>query len=154
MMPTSTDVQLYIIMADDVPDDHLFFKNAIKACDLNHIVSSVYTGGQLLDILFSKNVYRTEADRHPDLIILSLTLPVKSGWDALREISRHECLKSVRIVALVDKMTENERETAKELGINVFLDKPLSDLDWQTLALDTCHTANSHILRDPSNDTD
>jgi len=67
------------------------------------------------------------AEEPPDLILLDLRLPGRSGWDFLRE--RHDDPKLAAIPVLVLSAAPEDRLLeAKELGADAFLSKPV-DLD-------------------------
>jgi len=67
------------------------------------------------------------AEEPPDLIVLDLRLPGRSGWDFLRQ--RHDDPKLAAIPVLVLSAAPEDRLLeAKELGADGFLSKPF-DLD-------------------------
>jgi len=67
------------------------------------------------------------AEEPPDLIVLDLRLPGRSGWDFLRQ--RHDDPKLAAIPVLVLSAAPEDRLLeAKELGADAFLSKPF-DLD-------------------------
>jgi DNA-binding response OmpR family regulator len=67
------------------------------------------------------------AEEPPDLILLDLRLPGRSGWDFLRQ--RHDDPKLAAIpVLVVSAAPEDRLLEAKELGADGFLSKPF-DLD-------------------------
>lgn len=69
-------------------------------------------------------------DRYPyDLVLLDLTMPVMDGFDAATIIRSHanNKIKKTPIIALTARTTEEEKELAKEVGINAYLTKPLDN---------------------------
>ncbi len=58
---------------------------------------------------------KTILDVKPDLILLDLLLPVKNGFEILREISKDDELKKIPVIIL----TNFEQETSVEEGIKL-----------------------------------
>ena len=63
----------------------------------------------------------------PDLLLLDLMLPGRSGWDFLRDRRHDPALANIRVLAL-SAAPRNLLLEAKELGADAFLSKPF-DLD-------------------------
>lgn len=63
-----------------------------------------------------------------DLILMDLSMPVMDGYDAALRIRNHKDkkIKKIPIIALTARTTEEEREAAKESGMNAYLTKPVN----------------------------
>jgi len=118
-------IDLYIVVADDDPDDHQLIKDALKECNQNHIVTSVYNGEQLLDLLNNTGFYKRELLRDPDMIILDMRMPILSGMDVLKIIKSSEKLKHIPVFILSEMNMKHDVQTAMNLGIEDFFLKPL-----------------------------
>lgn len=71
-----------------------------------------------------------------DLVLMDLTMPVMDGYDAAMRIRNHsnKKIKKMPIIALTARTSEEEREAAKESGMNAYLTKPInSDLLFKTI---------------------
>ena len=66
-------------------------------------------------------------EERPNLIILDLRLPGRSGWDFLRQRHDNARLSSIPVI-VVSAAPEDRLLEAKELGADAFLSKPF-DLD-------------------------
>tara|TARA_B100002051_G_C16745815_1_gene647532 strand:- start:5226 stop:6035 length:810 start_codon:yes stop_codon:yes gene_type:complete len=64
----------------------------------------------------------------PDVIILDLMLPGKSGFEILEEVKQIDELKDVPVVVFSNKDGEENRNRAMELGANDFFVKAMTDL--------------------------
>jgi len=69
------------------------------------------------------------SNKHYDLVLMDLRMPVMDGLTAMRLIRHHE--KEQRksrmpIIALTAGLLSNERDTAREAGCDAFLAKPVS----------------------------
>ena len=118
-------VDLYIIVADDDPDDHEIVKKAVSDCRANYLVSSVYNGQQLLDLLEGKEFYKTRSFKIPDMIVLDLKMPVMDGFEVLDKIKKDKRFLSIPIHVLSDSPDDPDKDRAIELGATSFHTKPL-----------------------------
>ena len=59
----------------------------------------------------------------PDLILLDLILPRKSGFDVLAEIKADEELKTIPVIILTNLENDKDVERALSLGVNTYLVK-------------------------------
>jgi CheY-like chemotaxis protein len=61
----------------------------------------------------------------PDLIIMDLSLPVLSGWDAARRLKAGLETRAIPIIALSAHALDGEREKALAAGCDEFETKPV-----------------------------
>jgi len=61
----------------------------------------------------------------PDLILMDLSLPVLSGWDAARQLKAGETTRLIPIIALSAHALDGEREKALAAGCDDFETKPV-----------------------------
>jgi predicted Zn finger-like uncharacterized protein len=62
-------------------------------------------------------------ERHPDLVVLDLLMPRKTGFDVLREIRADPRIKDTRVLAMSGVYKDNILEFLQQLGAEGFLDK-------------------------------
>jgi DNA-binding response OmpR family regulator len=65
----------------------------------------------------------------PDMIILDVMLPGRSGYDILRDLRTHELTKDIPVMMLTARGQEKDRELALRLGANHFMTKPFSNTE-------------------------
>ncbi|MDO6590302.1 two-component system response regulator [Loktanella sp. D2R18] len=65
----------------------------------------------------------------PDMIILDVMLPGRSGFDILRELRETETTKDIPVMMLTARGQEKDRDLAMRLGANHFMTKPFSNAD-------------------------
>ncbi|WP_292287809.1 response regulator transcription factor [Marivita sp.] len=77
-------------------------------------------GADALDIL---------RDRKPDVVILDVMLPGKSGYDILRELREDPVNAAMPVLVLTARGQSKDREIAERAGCNAFMTKPFSNAD-------------------------
>src|SRR5215211_4573549 len=61
----------------------------------------------------------------PDLILMDLSLPILSGWEAAQQLKRSDRTRSIPIIALSGHALEGERDKALAAGCDDFETKPV-----------------------------
>lgn len=80
---------------------------------------------------FSKdgiNVLPTMKQFKPDVIVLDLMLPGRSGFEVLTEIKADQNLQSIPVIIFSNKDTPEDKQRAQELGARGFYVKAMTDL--------------------------
>lgn len=65
--------------------------------------------------------------RAPDLVILDVMLPNRSGYDVLNDIRADDAIKDVPVLMLTARGQKKDRELAEKLGASRFMTKPFSN---------------------------
>ena len=65
--------------------------------------------------------------RRPDVLILDVMLPGKSGYDILRELREHPETEGLPVLMLTARGQTKDREMAERAGGNAFMAKPFSN---------------------------
>ena len=65
--------------------------------------------------------------RPPDLIILDVMLPGRSGFDILRDLREDPAFKTMPVMMLTARGQAKDRDLALRLGANHFMTKPFSN---------------------------
>jgi DNA-binding response OmpR family regulator len=65
----------------------------------------------------------------PDMIILDVMLPGRSGFDILRDLRSHDVSKDIPVMMLTARGQEKDRELAQRLGVTHFMTKPFSNAE-------------------------
>ncbi len=116
-----------LLLADDDPDDRLLVKDALEESHLVADLRSVEDGEELMEYLHRRGRYTDpNTSPHPDLILLDLKMPRKSGHQALEEIKATPELRCIPIVVLTTSKAEEDIARAYASGANSFIVKPTS----------------------------
>ena len=65
----------------------------------------------------------------PDMIILDVMLPGRSGFDVLRDLRAHQPSQAIPVMMLTARGQEKDRALAMRLGANHFMTKPFSNAE-------------------------
>lgn len=76
-------------------------------------------------------------DFNPDVIILDLMLPGRSGFDILSDLRASDDLASLPVIVLSNRSSEEDLERAKKLGAAHFFVKALTDLNDVVASINT-----------------
>ena len=68
-------------------------------------------------------------NRHPDLVILDVMLPSRSGLEILRDIRNSPGIARTPVLMLSAKGQAKDREVATESGADVYMVKPFANSD-------------------------
>jgi DNA-binding response OmpR family regulator len=79
---------------------------------------------------------RLARELQPDLIVLDMMMPGKSGLDVLRELRTDDSLEGVRVLMLTARAQLTDRLAAVENGADRYLAKPFSPTELGTTVAD------------------
>ncbi len=69
------------------------------------------------------------AQRSPDLVILDVMLPNRSGYDILTDLRAEVATRDLPVLMLTARGQEKDREMAVRAGASRFMTKPFSNAD-------------------------
>jgi len=114
---------LGVLLVEDDPGDVMIAQEALKASRLTSKLTVVPDGVEALKYLRRENGY-ADATR-PDLILLDLNLPRKSGHEVLAEVKADPALRKIPIVVLTTSGAAEDVVRSYDLHANVFVTKPV-----------------------------
>jgi len=62
----------------------------------------------------------------PDVVVLDVMMPERSGFEVCQKIRENPILRDVKIIMLTAKGRDAERDRGLNLGANAYLTKPFS----------------------------
>lgn len=65
----------------------------------------------------------------PDLVILDVMLPGRSGYDILTDLRAREATRALPVLMLTARGQSKDREMAERLGVSHFMTKPFSNAE-------------------------
>jgi len=117
---------LEILLVEDNPGDITLTKEAFDDAKIRNNLTVVQTGSEVIPYLKQEGEYSNST--RPDLILLDLNLPRKSGLEILKDIRADEKLKRIPVVVLTTSEAEKDVLGAYDLNANSYVTKPV-DLD-------------------------
>jgi two-component system, sensor histidine kinase len=111
-----------ILIAEDSPDIRALVELLLSAD--GHQISSVTDGRAAVE---------TARRTRPDLVLMDLSLPLLSGWEAARQIRLDPATATIPILAVTAHAMHGDRERAIAAGCNGFIAKPINE---ETFAAD------------------
>src|SRR5262249_3440808 len=116
---------MQLLLVEDNPGDERLLREAVRELIEQGAlrVSTVTDGGQALAFLRREAPYPEAAQ--PDLVVLDLNLPVKSGYEVLAELKQDPQLKYLPVVVFTSTADPREVSRCYELGASAYLVKPL-----------------------------
>jgi len=103
-----------ILYVEDNEDNVYMLRRRLAKLDFEMIVAD---DGE-------KGVAAAEREK-PALILMDLSLPVLSGWDAARRLKSSEVTRGIPIIALSAHALDGERDKALAAGCDDFETKPV-----------------------------
>jgi two-component system, chemotaxis family, response regulator Rcp1 len=121
-MVNSENKLVDILVVEDNPGDALLIQEGFKMNVECNSLSIATDGAMAMDFLYKKGKYKNVSK--PDLVILDLNLPKKSGMEVLAEIKANEDLKSIPVVILTSSIAEQDIMGTYLLHANSYVRKP------------------------------
>jgi CheY-like chemotaxis protein len=112
-----------VLLVDDDPGDVLLVREAFEDHKVGNLLSVVSDGVEAMAYVRGQGVY-SQAVR-PDLILLDLNLPRKSGIEVLEEIKTDASLSTIPVVVLTTSEAEEDIVRAYKLHANAYITKPV-----------------------------
>jgi len=113
-----------ILLVEDNPGDVNLVREALAESPLRARLQVARDGAEALALLRREAPY-AEAAR-PDLILLDLNLPRKSGHEVLQEIRRDPALRRIPVVVLSSSPAQSDIARSYEIGANCYIVKPFT----------------------------
>ncbi|MGB7539961.1 MAG: response regulator [Anaerolineales bacterium] len=122
-MASSVGQPIEILLVEDNPGDVRLTREALRDGKFRNNLTSVTDGVQAMDFLRKKTPFAHV--QGPDLILLDLNLPKKSGLEVLREIKADEELRRIPVVILTSSQAEQDIVRSYDLHANAYITKPV-----------------------------
>lgn len=115
-----------ILHVEDNPGDVRLVQEALQNARQDYQVTVARDGVEALDCLYRRGRF-PEAPR-PDLILLDLNLPRKSGYEVLAEIKRDKALRTIPIIVFTSSGASADIFKVYEMEASCYVTKP-TDID-------------------------
>ena len=122
-MTTGSAKPIEILLVEDNPGDVRLTQEGLRDGKVRNRMAVVVDGVQAMNFLHKQAPF-TDAPR-PDLILLDLNLPKKSGLEVLKEIKGDEELRRIPVVVLTTSQAELDILKSYDLHANAYIAKPV-----------------------------
>lgn len=113
-----------ILLVEDNPGDVRLTQEALKEGKVMNVLNTVGNGEEALAYLRRQGAYAQTT--RPDLILLDLNLPRKSGQEVLAEIKDDPELRRIPVVILTVSEAEQDIIKSYNLHANCYITKPVN----------------------------
>lgn len=125
-------VQKHFLLVEDSDSDAVLLRRSLVRSCLTNPVHAVHSGEAAIEYLTRIDKYAKKLKFSlPSVIFLDLHLPGMDGFEVLKWIRARPELASTRVVVLTASVNPRDVQTARNLGANSFMIKPI---DFEQLA--------------------
>ena len=123
MNRNETSNRIQILLVEDSPTDADLTREGLLEANVAANLRVLPDGAQAIRYLRREGEY-AEAER-PDVILLDLKLPGRSGMEVLLEIKGDRALREIPVIVLTTSAAEEDIRRSYQLHANSYMIKPL-----------------------------
>lgn len=121
-----------ILLVEDSPSDAAILQAAFEDSGYEGNIQIATNGVEAIQVL-EKTGLDNDIEK-PQLILLDLNLPKKSGLEVLEEIKQNPLWKQIPIVVLSSSSSKSDIDRSYQLHANAYLSKPREFSGYQAIA--------------------
>jgi CheY-like chemotaxis protein len=115
--------EISVLLVEDDPGDVMLVREAFASDKVRNTLSVVSDGVEAMRFVRGEGEYAGMAP--PDLVLLDLNLPRKSGAEVLAEIKGDPALSTIPVVVLTTSQAEEDVLRSYEMHANAYVTKPV-----------------------------
>lgn len=112
-----------VLLVEDDPGDVLLIKEALSDHKVGNVLSIVSDGVEAMKFVRGEGEYARR--ERPDLVLLDLNLPRKSGAEVLQEIKSDPELSTIPVIVLTTSEAEEDVIRSYKTHANAYITKPV-----------------------------
>ena len=112
-----------VLLVEDDPGDVMLIREAFAENKVGNVLSVVNDGVEAMKFVRGEGDYATM--ERPDLVLLDLNLPRKSGAEVLADIKGDPELSTIPVVVLTTSESEDDVLRSYEMHANAYVTKPV-----------------------------
>jgi CheY-like chemotaxis protein len=125
MKADGSPLPVQILLVEDNEADVQLVRLGLEAQpSFRHQLHVAYDGEEALDFLHRRGRFQNAPT--PDLILLDLNLPKKSGIEVLTAVKQTQILRRTPTIILTSSQAETDVNSAYDQGANAYMRKPRS----------------------------
>lgn len=117
-----------ILLVEDNEGDIILTTEALEEGSIDKNINIVMNGKDAIDYVFKDGKYQNAI--RPDLILLDVNLPLKSGYEVLKAIKNNHDTKLIPVIMLTTSSSENDINISYSNHANCFITKPVDIKDF------------------------
>lgn len=115
--------EVHILLVEDNEGDIVLTLEAFEESKILNKFSVVRNGKEALDFLFRQGAYKDANE--PDIILLDINLPLKSGIEVLQEVKNDDRVKHIPVIMLTTSSSEKDISLSYKHHANCYITKPV-----------------------------
>jgi len=112
-----------VLLVEDDPGDVLLIREAFADYKVGNVLATVSDGVEAMRFVRGEGEY--EGVERPDLVLLDLNLPRKSGTEVLAEIKSDPELSMIPVIVLTTSEAEEDVLRSYKMHANAYITKPV-----------------------------
>jgi CheY-like chemotaxis protein len=112
-----------VLLVEDDPGDVLLIREAFADYKVGNVLSIVSDGVEAMQFVRGEGEYAGR--ERPDLVLLDLNLPRKSGAEVLAEIKGDPELSMIPVIVLTTSEAEEDVMRSYKMHANAYITKPV-----------------------------
>lgn len=115
--------EVHILLVEDNEGDIVLTLEAFEESKILNKFSVVRNGKEAIDFLFRRPPYQDASE--PDIVLLDINLPLKSGIEVLQEVKSDERVKHIPVIMLTTSSSEKDISLSYKHYANCYITKPV-----------------------------
>ncbi len=113
-----------ILLVEDNPVDVTMIKRTFEDSDLNFQLHHAEDGEEAIQFIYTHCIDNIRDTSCPDIVILDLNIPKRSGRSVLAAIKQHPATLQIPVVVLSSSEEDKDIYDAYSLHANCYIEKP------------------------------
>ncbi|MCH6201552.1 response regulator [Aquiflexum sp. LQ15W] len=114
---------IHILLVEDNEGDIFLMLEAFEDFRIKNKISIARDGKEAIEFLYKENKFKDA--ENPDLIILDINLPKKSGHEVLKSIKSNPGTSHIPVIMLSTSSSEKDITLSYQNRVNCFITKPI-----------------------------
>lgn len=119
---------IHILLVEDNEGDIFLTTEALEDSNFINEISIAKDGQEALDFVFKTKGFENKST--PNLILLDVNLPKKSGHEVLQELKSHELSRKIPVIMLTTSSSKRDIDLSYQHHANCFITKPVEVSDF------------------------
>ncbi|MFO7825598.1 MAG: response regulator [Cyclobacterium sp.] len=119
---------IHILLVEDNEGDIFLTTEALEDSNFINEISIAKDGQEALDFVFKTKGFENKST--PNLILLDVNLPKKSGHEVLQELKSHEVSRKIPVIMLTTSSSKRDIDLSYQHHANCFITKPVEVSDF------------------------